>query len=83
MTIVVAAGSLLAGVAEASLGDQATSGLQPHQPAVSTAATLPPLSSRWQHGRTPAAAWRAQAAAGPAMPIATHREWFLPPPTAE
>ncbi len=54
MTTVVATGPLLPGVAEAGSGDQATPGIQPHHPAVATAATL-------------ASAVRGGSAAGPAI----------------
>jgi len=63
-----ATGPLPLAVAGASPRDQATTpGSKSQQPAVSTVATLPLLPSRRQRGRTPAAVWRAPAAAGPAL----------------
>ena len=53
MTVNVATGPLMSGVADASPGDQATPDIRPHHPALSTAAAIAPCPSRLQRGRTP------------------------------
>ena len=67
MTIVVAAEPLLPGVAEASLGDQAYRGISASPASREHRRDAPSLPLRRQRGRTPAAVWRAPAAAGPAL----------------
>ena len=53
MTVNVAAGPLMSGVAAAGVGDQATPVIHPHHPALGTAAAIAPGPSRLQRGRIP------------------------------
>ena len=83
ITAVATNGPVPLAVAAASPRDQATTpGIQPYPPAVSTVATLPSLRSRRRRGRTPAAVWRAPAAAGPTLARKNMKERLVHPPPA-